>query len=553
MGCFGRNGRASREPMFIGTMQITEPAITSRGQFTTSHDVIDGQQRLTTLILILRALETLTPDAAVWKTLDYRKRLTTSVNDIHQQSDFDVALGNTPLEAQTDGHRNVYLENLRIITDLLNEDEDLSGNPGLAAEFVGYLASRIYFVIIETRAPLSKTLQIFDSINTSGMDLSGGDVFKIRYYEFLRERTGADDKVFKHVCALYERIAAGNRGRKNEPVQIDHILALAQQILITNYGLSAEARRLAATTFFERLFDVTLGIQPWDNFPREKCEKIALPLDFFNQLIDTLFRWEDEYPKLGTEAYLMVSFIWWSRYSNYHYLPAYFLYRFRDGVMTDPVFKKDFEEFIIEYGKLLLVHSVRTRKITNEGRRQVREVMEKMACDFFELQPRDLIDHIAEVRNSWSHEVEACLSNLCIAEIPKAKNILCRLMAMFHEMQAGESKEDCRVLLFDTFIDIEHIEASGHADHTWEGELNRIGNLIVLEFDLNRSLQHKDYATGKRGRYLVDSKFRSVKNFAEQNGLWTVEHARRRREALAENLTNYLCRPSTPVSPDFPS
>ena len=56
------------------------------------------------------------------------------------------------------------------------------------------------------------------------------------------------------------------------------------------------------------------------------------------------------------------------------YLPAYFMYRFRDRAKTDLAFCGNFEEFIVEYGKLLLVHSIRAGRITNEGRRQVREV-----------------------------------------------------------------------------------------------------------------------------------------------------------------------------------
>jgi hypothetical protein len=53
--------------------------------------------------------------------------------------------------------------------------------------------------VIETRAGLSKTLQIFKAINTAGLDLDNTDVFKIRLYEYLSETTENSDDMFESV------------------------------------------------------------------------------------------------------------------------------------------------------------------------------------------------------------------------------------------------------------------------------------------------------------------------------------------------------------------
>ena len=52
----GANGRPKEEPMFIGTMQLGgEMLLDSTGR--RQHEVIDGQQRLSTLILLLKILK----------------------------------------------------------------------------------------------------------------------------------------------------------------------------------------------------------------------------------------------------------------------------------------------------------------------------------------------------------------------------------------------------------------------------------------------------------------------------------------------------------------
>lgn len=545
VGFWGRLGRANREPMFIGTMQLSAPVKLDQTSAVVQ-EIIDGQQRLTTLILTLKALQSLIPDSAVWKTIlhDYKNRLETLVNGGLQQTYLSQALHEENLNEMTVSELNSYQKALRFIVEELHQEEEWEENEHFVEEFVHYLVSKVYFVVIETRACLSKTLQIFDSINTSGMDLNGGDVFKVRYYEYLKEKCEKDDSVFEEICDLYERIDAGNKKLDRIAVSIEHVLSLAQQIVITESGMAAGSRSLAGTTFFDRFFDTVLNINRWNGFSKNACDKIELSIEKLDFLIDLLFEWQERKKEsLSSEAEAMTRFVWWSRYGRYYQVIHMFRYRFGSTA-------EELEPFIISFSKLLLIYSVRFQKVTNEGHNCVYEVMKKLCSTKQQVGKQEVMQYLNECRSAQLEYLRYALSEHNIAHIPKSKNLMCRLVAMLDELEYSQldSKELCS-LLFETPIDVEHIESANHEDlerrafdhREWGNELNRIGNLIVLEYNINRSINNGDYATVKRLRY-KDSKFISVKNFSDKNKQWSLAQCLARKEKLVKKLADYLCK-----------
>lgn len=68
-----------------------------------------------------------------------------------------------------------------------NEGNQLAEFSENIDSFVEYILNDILFVVIETVAGLSKTIQIFNTINTAGLDLNGDDLFKVRLYEYLHD------------------------------------------------------------------------------------------------------------------------------------------------------------------------------------------------------------------------------------------------------------------------------------------------------------------------------------------------------------------------------
>ncbi len=310
--------------------------------------------------------------------------------------------------------------------------------------------------------------------------------------------------------------------------------------LITDHGLSSETRRLAGTTFFERLFDEILGIQSWDDFPTDKCEQVALPLSLIEELIDVYFEWDDfvwNSSNLSSEARAMYHFIWWGRYGDYNFLVYYFIHRFHSWKT-----RAELEDFIVELSKLLLVYSVCFRKVTNECRQKMRQLMDRLSRAHKTTEPTDIINHLAQERAEFYEDILCCLRTEPFAYIPTGKTIVCWLDAMLAELGAGTDAE----LLIEQLlggIDIEHIQSVNHEDDTeWGEELNQLGNLIVLESSLNRSLGNNDYASTKRDIYMSkDSKFQIVQNFAHTNEQWNPSLARKRCDDVAKRLADYLC------------
>lgn len=551
----GRTGDPQCAPMFIGTMQVESRVKCHEDGFKGQHQVIDGQQRLTTLLLLLRALELAGITGGSLLPADYTRRLSTKVGagvfkEVQQTYLRETLEWDGQSEFPT-SELNRYHNNLVMIREMIATVPELEV-PGSRSAFVDYLLSKVYFVVIETRAGLSKTLQIFKAINTTGLDLSGGDVFKIRFYEYLRfhdkdKSSERDQETFIQVAKLYDEIEERNDKAGWHIAGMEDILSIARHYVATEADLAHAARLAAGTTFFEHFFDVVINKQTRNGFAREKCEGFKLTLGLIRDLIDVRFRWDEPGSvPYGAEAKAMETFIWRSRYSSYYEVLFLFSHRF------DPS-PAEIERFTIAFSKLLLVHSLLYERI-NEGRRTfLHELLKRFSTSRTEETVDSIITHMEEISASRGGEVLRAMNNHPLAWM-SSKNLVCRLVAMLDELEVGTlTADELHKLIFMTYIDIEHIEASGHADQTWEAELNRLGNLIVLEFDLNRSLQHKDYATDKRGRYLAESNFRSVKNFAEQNTVWSAEHARNRREALADNLTSYLCGPKAAIPADFPS
>lgn len=120
----------------------------------------------------------------------------------------------------------------------------------------------------------------------------------------------------------------------------------------------------------------------------------------------------------------------------------------------------------------------------------------------------------------------------------KWKNLVCRLVEY---LQSGRRQTE--ELLFDKPIDIEHIQCYTDKEdpieiwETWKNELNKMGNLVILESNLNRSIGN-DHS--KKKEAYSGSSFCSVKALVEQVDNWKLSDAQARRQRLQIDLWEYL-------------
>ncbi len=156
-----------------------------------TYDVVDGQQRLSTFILLAKVLATLynnennevlnkTNRVFLEKSLgdtdgEKRKRLTFNTIGLNVKDDFAYALEhfNDSQASKNKNNKNNYLKNAICLKNYLKEKEIKDIN-----DFIKWLYFKVVF--IKTTCPnVSMALRIFSVLNARGLPLHAIDVFKV--------------------------------------------------------------------------------------------------------------------------------------------------------------------------------------------------------------------------------------------------------------------------------------------------------------------------------------------------------------------------------------
>lgn len=538
------------EPMFIGTMQLSYKKFIVKNEF--EQDVIDGQQRLSTILCFLKYLKLKYPNVAILssKRLDW---LETRVNN-GKENDYLVemlSLENIDeVKIIDDSTPNKYLKNIHIIDEIFVEhtiDDEQQEIPLLTnniEEFINYFLSDIYFVVVETHAGLSKTIQIFNTINTAGLDLNGNDLFKVHLYEYLHDHKNKGEETFNEIGEIYKDVKnRNNKWRKThdwDVITIDNVRSIYQKYIISKYELSKSLYQQSSDKFFEELFDTLLNIQTYKDL-NIKGKNVELSLDDLKRIVEVAYFWNSsDYP--SSEGLLSDRLINCSRYSRYNDIAYQIL------LSNENLQKKDrisqVYTILEALSKLFFCYSVRYSKSVYEIRGFMGDVyhlvsnfkenkdviLAKIKSKIDSLNNQDFVDHYIGSQ---------------IAHNPVWKSLICILSDYFDEVEDGKSLEDIQDVL-DMQYDIEHIHANANdkecVDITDDLQ-NCIGNLMLLESEINRSIgnlpfQEKIDRVGKKLCY-KDSKFATVKKISKYNEWGEIEIEKRRKEEV-EKISKFL-------------
>jgi hypothetical protein len=537
---WGNDCISNEEPMFIGTMQLSEK---NKEKSETKQEIIDGQQRISTFLILIKVLKNKFSNCKELENVNLNW-LITRVNNGTQQIFLEEMITNELLSLENS--LNPYLKNAFLIKELINEKVDNEDeNLGLFEidRFVKYLFSNIYFVVIETQAGLSKTLQIFNAINTTGLDLNGSDLFKIRMYEYLTDIKRKGEKSFEEISDLYNKIDKYNSDLGSAKSNINDILSIYQYILIAKYNLPVTLYSYGTDTFFERLFDSILNINQWEHF-KNNIKDVELSIEDIDRIIEVRYDWQNHYYATAEDACAM-HFIWWSRYSRYWKLIFVFLYKFDNN---EDSFDKMFL-FSRQLSKLYTIYSIKCQKAINHVHTFTYSVVNKIINGTYDEVIELINNEIGTIDNhkGW-YNLETILNGNIIYN-GKLKNILCRLSAMLEENYKTsnfEESEKIRVNLFEQEIDIEHIQSYNDSDgekredvwKEWGEEINSIGNLIILEQYINRSISNNPYPE-KIIRY-PESLYSIVGKHIEKHKEWNLDLCKKRKEYEINKIVNYL-------------
>ncbi len=550
-------GLQNKDSVFMGTVQLSYPIPLTPDERISSYNVIDGQQRLTTFIILLSILEKISNKDSL--TLEFAKNnFRTSVNKRAAQDDLDAFFDFFEKQALTDElptsqQKNPYIINAKILYGLLQEFASLSPNEmeeedgavasderlaEYASQMRNFITKYIKIVVIETRAGLSKTLKIFNTINSAGLDLGSEDLFKVRFYEYLRKQ-GYGEDIFDKISEIYELIEEYNRHPfVNTWLSMTDILSSYQRILIARCDLNATTFSLSQDTFFERLFDTMLGIHIWDDF--QPFLKAASNNSAFLLSIEDLWKVAQchiAYLKACNEDIdlrIIRQMYWETRYGYAYDFPVLAMV---NGIVTNENVKK----FASGLLKALVPPSIFFAKRVYHGQACLFQFLKAMWNGSFKASDSVVAWCVAKWQfNGLSLErMTITALDYQITGNPKWKNLICRLVEY---LNSPNKDDNLFTRLFGTF-DIEHIQSYiDDKDYErvwqeWGDELNKIGNLVMFERGLNRSV-HND-RKAKVEAY-GNSSYMSLKELKPKVLYWTKEDAIARRKAITKAFCDFL-------------
>lgn len=539
-----------KEPMFIGTMQLSYKKYINEKEY--EQDVIDGQQRLSTILCILKYLQLRYPNAEDIKeiNLDW---LETRVNNGKEYIYLSQMLSLNSLEKIQEIEEfplNMYLKNIQIIQEVFEEQTtDDEGNElhlfnNQINDFIEYILNSIYFVVVETLAGLSKTIQIFNTINTAGLDLSGNDLFKVRLYEYLHDIKNHGEETFNKIGDIYKEVKDINsEWRKNhdwDVVTIGEIRSIYKYYLISKYELNIALYSKSTDSFFDEFFDTLLNVQIHKNMTGIKNKNIDLSLEDLRRIIKVAYLWNSSDFR-NTDEYISYTLIERSRYSRYANI-AYLILLSNEDLQDENERLSQVYECLGKLSKLFFCYSVKYAKAISEIHSFMHNVY-RTVINYKESREK-LLSDIQEKVNENKDGFSKCLGQP-IAHNRIWKNTICILSDYFDELNDG-TPLDVLQKLYSSDFDIEHIHANANKDegNDINEELqNSIGNLMLLEYDINRSIGRLPFNEKKErsdgGICYKDSNYATVKRIRNYSS-WGLPEVEQRRNKEIERISDFL-------------
>ncbi|MGL2751803.1 DUF262 domain-containing protein [Helicobacter pylori] len=147
-----------------------------------TYDIVDGQQRLSTFILLAKVLATLYSERLTEESKDYlqeslngrygkKDRLNFNAIGFNSKKDFQYALTSFN-DAPISNNKNNYLKNAICLKNYLKKKEIEDIN-----DFIEWLYFKVVFITI-TCPDADKALRIFNVLNARGLALNATDIFK---------------------------------------------------------------------------------------------------------------------------------------------------------------------------------------------------------------------------------------------------------------------------------------------------------------------------------------------------------------------------------------
>lgn len=293
-------------------------------------EVIDGQQRLTTLLLFLKVLSIFAPELKPlkasleledWETDGSKPRLRTEVFESNDKNELNEVLlfsiddfeeiylrcqdKNGDFKASKCKHK--FEKNIMFFYDWLkfyiSKKNDLK-------QLIEFILKRVYMLPIELGGEnlfeaSKKALKIFETLNNRGMSLNDTDIFKAELYKKAKNINKEKEfieiwKDLRHNCdnldieleSLFKYYSHITRGKEDKT---------SNEIGLREFFTTLEYSPFERKNYIEVLNDLFKIVEVIQFIKSEKNEETRLAKWF--QLID---KYTNQYPKIALVVYLFI-------------------------------------------------------------------------------------------------------------------------------------------------------------------------------------------------------------------------------------------------------
>ena len=548
--------------VFFGTIQFNKET-----KDANILDIVDGQQRLTTFLLLLDVLQK-----------EIIKNHPGENNNDYSNTIDSEELKKVLSETQIKKVSSKYSKNKEQLRKATSEyyEQEFKDKTNFYSELKDFVLDNIYFVILTTEEmDLPEVVSVFNTINTTGLDLNATDIFKLRYYNYLRKIDDTDNWM-KEIANCYKLIddsnnALGLGGRKDQTeFNMSWVLDIYKHIICAEFGWGFSEVSKSNEKFFDELFKGTKL--------EEQSDLSVLEFSTFKHIVEEFikyWRWiEDvryncEHPEIAKEIF-SIYMVEKTRYKRYWTIPFVVAYFKAKGKSWSNYYIDSLRVNMYMF-RFFLIYTVVNDRVINPVQNKV--------CDdcfkwFKECSTDEIIKNLRDilwspVRSKDYEPKEDFYKTIKLGLFYNASRVslVCTLSGLLDEIvNLGKSfiYQGNEVLISEREIyekffhyaiyeknknpyDIEHIKAKENFKDDKDNidEFNGIGNLVVLDSRINRAIKDKDVS--EKLEHYENSQYAAVRiEFMKEYEScrdWDIEAVRKRADKEIEKIKIFMNEP----------